>query len=350
VLIEDRTVYDVKIRVYSLKNETKAKPIEPKPVMIFYHGGAYCIGDLAYVDAYLIEFVKRLDIVIVSVDYRLAPEFPHPAPTDDCYSATKYVLQNPHEFNADLSRLIVAGDSAGGNAAAVITQRLLAEKQQQPKLQILIYPWVQIANFMLPSVLEYGKGGMLASILTNAHVTAWYLGITELTPEMESSVNTNDHAALLTDPEERERIKSYFDVSKIPAEYKIGKSYYDTHSSFFNNLMYPDILAETHFLRKDQDMAKLFRKLYDPSVSPLLADHDRLVGLPKTYMIVFDQDFLKDEGLLYAERLKKAGVSVTLKFYENVVHGTVPLIDKNTGYQTSRDMQAEVIKFIQENV
>jgi acetyl esterase/lipase len=346
IFMVDRPINGVNSRIYTLKNTQATKS---KSVMIYYHGGAYCIGDVSTYDLYLSEFVKQLDLVVISVDYRMAPEFAYPTPTDDCYSVTKYVIQNPHEFNADLTRLILAGDSAGGNAAAVISQRLLAEKLQKPRLQVLIYPWVQIFNFMLPSVIQYSNVGMLAQMLSNARVTSWYLGIQNVTAELDSSINTNDHAALISDPVLREKIKSYYNIENIPAEFRRGKSYYETHPTFLG-MMYPEYLGGTHILRNDARMASLFRKLHDPSISPLLADDEKLTGLPKAYFIVLEKDALKDEGLLYAERLKKAGVYVKMNFYENGLHGMVPLIHKRFGYQLSREMQADLVKYIRENI
>ncbi len=73
----------------------------------------------------------------------MAPENPYPAPTSDCYTVTKYVMESGNEFG-DTNRVILAGDSAGGNAVAVVSQRLLAENLKQPKLQVLIYPWLQM--------------------------------------------------------------------------------------------------------------------------------------------------------------------------------------------------------------
>jgi len=80
--------------------------------------------------------------------YKLAPQYPFPAPTTDCYAVTKYVMESGDEFG-DTNRVILAGDSAGGNIVAVMTQRLLAEKLKQPKLQVLIYPWLQMVVFLI---------------------------------------------------------------------------------------------------------------------------------------------------------------------------------------------------------
>ena len=73
----------------------------------------------------------------------MAPENPFPKPTEECYILTKYVLESKNEFG-NTNKVILAGDSAGGNCVAVMTQRLNEENVKQPILQILIYPWVQM--------------------------------------------------------------------------------------------------------------------------------------------------------------------------------------------------------------
>jgi acetyl esterase/lipase len=90
-------------------------------------------------------FIFQSNFTIIFFSYKLAPEHPFPFPTQDCYNATKYVLESGFEFG-DTSRVVLAGDSAGGNIVAVMTQRLLAEKINLPKLQVLIYPWTQMVK------------------------------------------------------------------------------------------------------------------------------------------------------------------------------------------------------------
>lgn len=81
----------------------------------------------------------------------MAPDNAYPIPTDECFAVTKHVIENAPTYNADISRLVLAGDSAGGNAATVVAQRLLKEHLQIPKIQVLIYPWTQKIHSKLPS-------------------------------------------------------------------------------------------------------------------------------------------------------------------------------------------------------
>lgn len=145
-----------------------------------------------------VEIILIIDLLI---SYRLAPEYPYPNPTDDCFAATQYVIKNPSEFGADLNKFIIAGDSAGGNAVAVVTQRLLREKSKLPKLQILIYPWLQMFTFHLPSMMRYSNSGLLkATQVDLIHFVSWYLGIEKImNKEIENNLLVNNHTLLIED-------------------------------------------------------------------------------------------------------------------------------------------------------
>jgi acetyl esterase len=112
----------------------------PFPVLIYLHGGGWVLGNLDTHDDYCRSLASRASAVVVSVDYRLAPEHPFPAPLNDSYEALKWAAATAASFGGDASRLAVAGDSAGGNLAAATA--LMARDKGGPKLaiQVLIYP------------------------------------------------------------------------------------------------------------------------------------------------------------------------------------------------------------------
>lgn len=251
--------------------------------------------------------------------------------------ATKYILENGEKFNADITRLVVAGDSAGGNAVGVVTQRLLKEKLPQPKLQLLIYPWTQMIDLTLPSHLYYGEKDLAGPYRTNlCRVVAWYLGVVDNMSEIEDVFSRNEIYSLIDDWDERIRIINCLNVDKIGKEYRSNPEYYKLREI-------PIQLSSESILKRDDRLAGLFRKLLDPSVSPLLAHKQDLVGLPKAYFIVLEWDSLKDDSLLYAQRLKEAGVDVKVAFYERAYHGSVTIMDK---YQFSKDIFADLVKFL----
>ena len=262
-------------------------------------------------------------------------------------------MKNCKDLGVDVNKIVIAGDSAGGNAAAVINQKLLEEKQKLPKIQVLIYPKLQMANFKMASMKKYNNTSVVSySGVKGPKYISWYLGVNELNPgytEFLNALVNNDHWALIEDKELLNRYKSYFDISKIPDEYKTGHSYY---TNFDKNTVYPNSkLDRTNILVKDSNINRLVKKLFNRDVSPLLSETKYLIGLPKAYFIIFEWDDLKDEGLLYAERLKKeANVDVKIAFYEKAFHGIQGLVNKLMGYQIARNIRSDLIEYLKKNL
>jgi len=112
----------------------------PTPVLLWMHGGGYLIGKPEQDDKYVAEYVRALGIIVVSVDYRLAPKYPFPAPLEDCYSAIKWIASHAEELNIDSKRIAVGGNSAGGGLAAALAQFVFDRNEIEIAFQLLIYP------------------------------------------------------------------------------------------------------------------------------------------------------------------------------------------------------------------
>lgn len=113
------------------------------PVMLFLHGGGFIIGDLDTNDGFCAEAARQLDIPVISIDYRLAPEHPFPAAPDDCEAAARWVAVSPPELGYTVTGLVISGDSAGGNLAIVTTMALRDRPAAAPVIaQNPIYPIV----------------------------------------------------------------------------------------------------------------------------------------------------------------------------------------------------------------
>jgi acetyl esterase len=136
----------------------------PFAVLVYFHGGGWVIGDLDTHHGVCHALAKLSGCLVVSVDYRLAPEHRYPAAVEDAYAATSWVAQNADAIQADPDRLAVGGDSAGGHLAAVVA--LMARDRKGPRidLQILIYP-ITDCKFNTPSYIENKEGYMLTSDL-----------------------------------------------------------------------------------------------------------------------------------------------------------------------------------------
>ncbi len=156
--VEDRSVPgpagDIPIRVYASEGDNL-------PVVMYFHGGGWVLGDIESHDGTCKQLLAELgDAVVVSVHYRLAPEDKYPAAADDCYAAAAWVAENGAEIGADGSRMAVAGDSAGGNLSAVVSQ--MARDKGGPAIaaQVLHVP-VTDHNYSYPSYTENAEGMLL---------------------------------------------------------------------------------------------------------------------------------------------------------------------------------------------
>lgn len=128
---------DIALRLYDSQTERSAET----PVIIFYHGGGFVIGDLESHHSFCTYISREMDLPVVAVDYRLAPEAPFPAAPHDSIAATRWVADNQEQLKLKISGLISCGDSAGGNLTLVVGQMLAAEPASVPIIaQFPMYP------------------------------------------------------------------------------------------------------------------------------------------------------------------------------------------------------------------
>ncbi|MFO6447488.1 alpha/beta hydrolase [Erythrobacter sp. NE805] len=130
---------EIPLRLYDAREGRS----EPTPVVVFYHGGGFVIGDLETHHALCTELAALLDLPLVAVHYARAPEAPFPAAILDCEAATRWVAASPPELGLTANGIVTIGDSAGGNATVVVSQLLGANPAAVPVLlQVPIFPLV----------------------------------------------------------------------------------------------------------------------------------------------------------------------------------------------------------------
>ncbi len=127
-------------------------PGQRRPALVYFHGGGFVVGDLDSHASFLRRIAREADVVVVAVDYRLAPEHPFPAAIDDCVAATRAVLAKASELGVDPERVAVGGDSAGGNLALNVAQVV-----PEVRAQLVLYPTTDV-DLDTPSKRRFATG------------------------------------------------------------------------------------------------------------------------------------------------------------------------------------------------
>ncbi len=190
--IEDLTISgpggELAVRVYAPESA------EPLPALTHYHGGGWVIGSIDTHDSYCRTFANAANCILLSVNYRRAPEHAFPAPLDDCYAALCWLAENGKSIGADTSRLGVLGDSAGGNLAAATALKARDAGHPALKVQILTYPAVD-ATMASPTINEFADGPFLTKA-SMEYFWKHYLGDADPTDAYASPLLASDHSNL----------------------------------------------------------------------------------------------------------------------------------------------------------
>ena len=174
-----------------------------------------------------------------------------------------------------------------------------------------------------------------------------HMGLTNITSAKEDLLLKNYHTLLVEDPELKAIYKSRVDFNLISEQYKYNKIYYMSYDKI-EKFVFPETSSSNYYskmLQNDVELRNKILNLFNVEFSPCLHSDEVLSRQPKTFMIVCEWDARKDEGLIYAERLKKAGVSVEVSFYDNGFHGDI-LYET----QVSKQMRSDLINYFKSHI
>uniref|UniRef100_A0A8C5U5B9 Alpha/beta hydrolase fold-3 domain-containing protein n=1 Tax=Malurus cyaneus samueli TaxID=2593467 RepID=A0A8C5U5B9_9PASS len=294
LFIKDLCFEKVPVRIY----QPKAPPASQRRGVIFFHGGGWVFGSLETHEKLCRFIARESESVVVSVGYRLAPEHKYPAAYEDCLNATQHFLQHLELYGVDPARVIVCGDSAGGNLAAAVSQTL-AGSSEQPKLraQILIYPGLQALDFNLPSY-QQNQG---VPLLLRQRAIYYSLQYVRGDASNIQEVLEGSHVP----PDMRLKYRKWVNPDNIPEEFKVRG--YKPHQPCEYK---PEIFEKVTSIR-------------EPTLCPLFAEDTVIQQLPESFILTCEYDVLRDDGLLYKKRLEDNGVRVTWYHLEDGFHGII---------------------------
>lgn len=178
------------VRLYKPEDSGAAAPL-----VVFFHGGGWVIGSIESHDATCRALASASGCAVASVEYRLAPESAFPAAPEDCYAATSWLVENAADLGVDGERVAVAGDSAGGNLAAVVS--LMARDRGGPKIsyQLLIYPAVDFVGDYA-SRKENGEGYFLTAAAMEWFIEHYVRDESDAKDSLASPLLAGDHSGL----------------------------------------------------------------------------------------------------------------------------------------------------------
>ncbi|XP_070564096.1 arylacetamide deacetylase-like [Ptychodera flava] len=320
----DTEIADVPVRVYEPVEKTQ----HLLPAIVYFHGGAMMFGSADSYDETTRSIATALDIKVISVGYRLAPEHPFPIPLQDCLAVTKDVLLHAEDYEIDVNNVAIAGDSAGGNLAAAVAQKVyaLSGKEKLPglKFQGLIYPALQALNFNLPSHLQNARvlSGVLDREQSLSGRLQYAFGGFEADPELVELILGGELLRKVAESD-KAHLASYVDAANVPAKFKQREN--------AKNASY----SEGHPVPQ-----KLVKTFTNPSFMPLMKKDLR--GLADTYILTVEFDILRDEGILYADRLQQSGVEVTWDHIESGFHGIFSL---GESYEAGKEAREKFVDY-----
>ncbi len=290
-LLEDRKILSIPLTSSTLwvSYPKEYKEGEVLPVIFFTHGGGYTQSSYKTYQKVLAILSDNTSSIVFSIDYSLAPEYKFPKAVEDVWEAYTYLLDNGKDYNADTSRIILLGDSAGGNFAAGLSIRAKEENVTEPVGVVLIYPNLCVYPVLLPSHVLFGgfDGRMsMISLKVMEHTYTSYL--------MTKEDGLKPYASPLL------MLEGALNTLSVPNLYK-------------------ECAVET--------------------------DDNGEYILPEHLIIVAEADSLRDEGIMYHALLTDLGSKSTLSVYKGAIHGFFQLYEiLDDGEKAIKEVTSFILK------
>ncbi|XP_032073580.1 arylacetamide deacetylase-like 4 [Thamnophis elegans] len=245
---------------------------------------------------------RESDSVVVFVDYRLGPEHQYPAQLTDAIATTLHFMKHAKDYGVNPNHILLAGDSSGGALVAALCQEFV-KMGNQPKIraQILIYPFLQRIDYMLPSHFQNQHG----PLLTRKRYLSIPLKFLNQKGVDKEKLGRNGHV-----PEDlRQKFKKLISADLLPSEFK-ARGYNPPIPCPFSKELY-----------EATNMKELTMR------SLIIREDDIIKQFPETYLLTCEYDLLRDEGFLYKKRLEDNGVPVTWNHLQEGFHGFITFIN-----------------------
>lgn len=326
IQVIDEAVEHVSMRIYRPLNHSE----DLISTIIFYHGGGHFVGSADIVEPLTYQLAKFTNFQVIYIEFRLIPEHKFPSALSDSMLVTKYLINNNINYKIDLKNLILMGDSAGGNLAAVISQTLISENFFRPKLQVLIYPMLQLFDFSLPSY----RINMPKRILGTIHAENFKNFLHYLTGiPVDDTIFLNGH----TSSHQKESLSKYVNTDYLPT---------NLTSHNLDNL---SLINDTN-----GRYTELTKIILNKDCSPLLVDDEFLYkNTPaNTFLLTAELDILRDDGFIYAERLRRLGLNIEHKHHTDTFHGILNILNGPFTFKQGETFLKEIsasIKIILQN-
>ncbi|XP_067668801.1 arylacetamide deacetylase-like [Haliotis asinina] len=314
--IYDTELNGVPVRVYKPKSAKEALP-----GLVYYHGGGFMVLNVNSYDLPCASIARKANIIVISVEYRLAPEHPFPAGFHDCIQVALYALKEGRNLGLDPNRISVGGDSSGGNNAIAVSLTLRDQKTKPAlKAQILIYGIYQFCDKSLPSMKlreEYEKPTAMSTYFIDS-----YFNLTKAQSELLTTRN-------FSTPELVQRCTKLIDYRLLPKE-------------FIPDGYEPEVSLASSITDDVKYISKMFS---DPRAAPMMEEN--LKNLPASLVVAAEWDPLRDENFILAERLKQAGNKVQVKYLADSFHGIMNALDyEKYGFDAGSTFMNSIVDFI----